>query len=602
VIPAVFIVVAIVLSFQTLPRAAGHAAAASTSSTPTPGPGTPTPGTVTATPRTSGTATATATVSPIRLPTASLTPRPTATATSGPVQEPTPPAHYVVMIVIDGGRPSYLSLAPLPHIQALIKHGVMYDRAWVGEQESSTPDVHVTFGTGTLPRENGFLGFGWAATDTRKWVDFRTLLADGQIDPVLKSLPTPSVAARLHQFMPGAVSVAASGHKDYATVGLGGGAADYELYGKFVNKMFVPDFMHAPPPLTTAEQKSLTLKTPLPLGAEDSWAFSYASIVAHHVKPRLLMINLPETDTWGHWKGPADTPVFAYLMRNIDRGIGQIESTYRSLGILGQTDFIITADHAMIESRPARNWNLVQVAARQVGAQVARADGTGGAIWLQNPAQARAVAERLVAMKPDHVEAIFYRSNPGLTYSFVQASPMSWLVKPAVSAALKYLIETTAGIHGPDVWVLYRENYTVLWTNVTGTWKGTHGGTSWKTQNVPLIMSGPDIRQGVHSQFPARAIDIAPTLERLLGLPAIHRDGVILADAFSDPMPGEEHAQKAIAGQLDAYVSALAAQSQADGTGVPHPWTQLPGLVKPCDPKGKGPTACTTTAANATNG
>jgi hypothetical protein len=110
-----------------------------------------------------------------------------------------------------------------------------------------------------------------------------------------------------------------------------------------------------------------------------------------------------------------------------------------------------------------------------VGAQVVRADGEGGAVWLQNPAQARAVADAIVAAHPLHVEAIFYRSGLGLNYHYQQASPTSWLVGPQVATALNHLVDTTAGRNGPDVWVIYHENYTVVPRNVQGQWKGTHG-------------------------------------------------------------------------------------------------------------------------------
>jgi hypothetical protein len=257
-----------------------------------------------------------------------------------------------------------------------------------------------------------------------------------------------------------------------------------------------------------------------------------------------------------------------------------------------------------MESRPARNWNVVKQAATDVGAKLARADGAGGAIWLQDPSQAKAVADRLVALHLSHVMAVFYRSRPGNDYSFVQASPMSWLVSPQEGAALKSLVDTTAGQNGADLWVLYRENYTVLATNVTGTWKGTHGGATWKVQHVPLIMSGPGIRRGVHSRFPARAIDIAPTIERLLGLPPIHRDGVILADAFVSPASYEVKPQKAIAPPLEANVHAMQAQSRWDNR-IDRSWPKLPQPVLHCthapDPATHGG-VCASGSRPATNG
>lgn len=501
----------------------------------------------------------------------------TVTPVPGPVAEPTnrTPAsanHFVVLIVVDADRPSYYRLTRVPHIQALMRHGVVYDRAWVGEMNSSTPDVHVTLGTGTLPRENGFLGFGWAAPQTRRQVDFRTLLADGEIDPVLRALPEPAVAARLHAFHPTERSIAASGHKDYAAVGLGGGAATYELYGRYTGNHFIPTSLpgHVPPPISRAQRAALTIRAPLPVGEEDHWAMQYAVDVALRVRPHLLMINVPEIDSWGHWYGPQNRAIFARLMKNVDRDVGMIEAAYRRLGILKQTDFILTADHAMMESHAAHNWHDAWLAAQSAHTAVARADGDGGGIWLKNPTRAKQAAEHLVAMRPLHVEAIFYRSKPGLSFDYVQASPMNWLVSPRVGIALQHLVDTTAGRNGPDVWMLYRENYTTVPRNVSGKWKGTHGGATWKVQHIPLVISGPGIRQGVHSQFPARSIDIAPTMEWILGLPPIHRDGVLLADALTAPARTEVDAQQAIAPALDQDVVALQEQSREDDSNVAH--------------------------------
>jgi hypothetical protein len=160
-------------------------------------------------------------------------------------------------------------------------------------------------------------------------------------------------------------------------------------------------------------------------------------------------------------------------------------------------------------------------------------------------------------------------------------SPVGWLANQHVADALQYLVGTTAGRDGPDVWTLYRENFTIVPRNVAGTWKGTHGGATWKVQHVPLILSGPGIRQGVHSQFPARAIDIAPTLERLLGLPAIPRDGVILADALTQPTHAELKPQEEIAASLTLDVQALQLQSKLDSQYHTH-WPTIPPPATGC--------------------
>lgn len=508
-----------------------------------------------------------------------------------PIPEPQGGGNYVVMLVIDGARPSYLSLASLPRIEALIESGTVYDQAWVGEMETTTPAVHATLGTGALPRQSGFLGFGWVQPKTREKVDFRTLLAEGKIDPVLRTLIAPTVADRLQRLRPGTVAVAASGHKNYAVAGLGGGAAKYELYGKFAGKEFVPAFMRAAPPLTREDRRTLTIRSPIPIGGEDTWAFQYLVRIIRKVRPRLLMVNLPEVDTWGHWYGPAEDALFGKLLANIDRGIGVIQAAYQQLGILNRTTFIITGDHAMMESVPVPGWTeTVKAAADAVGAVVARNDGTTGAIWLQNPSHARAVALRLVAAQPAHVNAVFYRSAVGRNYSYIQASPGAWLSSAGVGVALQNLVDTTAGKHGPDVWAIFQENFTASPRNVSGSWKGTHGGASWQAQHIPLVLSGAGIRAGATSSFPARSIDIAPTLEALLGLPPIRRPGVALADAFITPTTLQVNAQAAMTGPLTADVTALREQSLADNMRLlasPQPPIAPPPIAPP--PQGTTP-------------
>lgn len=488
------------------------------------------------------------------------------TAAGKPLREQPGSGNYVVFIVVDACRPSYLSLTALPHLNALMKRGVVYDQAWVGAMEGITPAVHATLGTGTLPRENGFVGFGWVQPTTRKEVDFRTLLAEGKIDPVLRALPIPSIAARLRRYGADGVTIAASGHKDYAVVGMGGGAAEYELYGKFHEGKFLPASMHTAPALTSAERRLLTIKSPVPIGGEDAWAFQYLLSVVRKVRPRLLMLNLPEVDTWGHWYGPGDGALFRKLMLNIDRGIGAIRATYQQLGILDRTNFIITADHAMMESVPVHQWtDTVRAAAAAEQSAVSRVDGTTGAIWLRDPATAEAVAHRLVAMRPPHVNAIFHRSSVEPAYSYIQTSPAEWLAGPGTQAALQHLVDTTAGKHGPDLWAIFKENFTAAPRNVEGKWKGTHGGATWQAQHIPLILSGPGVRHGIHSRFPARSVDVAPTIERLLGLPPVARPGVVLADGLIDPLPGETGVQALIEPGLQADVRGLQEQSAADG-------------------------------------
>jgi arylsulfatase A-like enzyme len=91
---------------------------------------------------------------------------------------------------------------------------------------------------------------------------------------------------------------------------------------------------------------------------------------------------------------------------------------------------------------------------------------------------------------------------------------------------------------------------------------------------VPLIIAGPGVRAGHVSHFPARLVDLAPTVLRLLGVPYPQLDGVALADAFTDPLPKEKAAQAAVARYLIPVAETLRRQSHLEvrsAVGPPKP-------------------------------
>src|SRR4051794_36208795 len=92
-------------------------------------------------------------------------------AVRGATAQATQPSH-LVMIVLDGAEPSYLHLAGLPHLEALRRSGIEYDRAWAGILESETPAGHATLATGSTPAHDGLLGFNWVSDDDTEYHTF----------------------------------------------------------------------------------------------------------------------------------------------------------------------------------------------------------------------------------------------------------------------------------------------------------------------------------------------------------------------------------------------------------------------------------------------
>jgi arylsulfatase A-like enzyme len=132
-------------------------------------------------------------------------------------------------------------------------------------------------------------------------------------------------------------------------------------------------------------------------------------------------------------------------------------------------------------------------------------------------------------------------------------------IDPALDAAYLYLLNTFAGPIAPDVVAPFREN--TIGSHVNHA-HGDHGGLNWGAQHIPLILSGPGVPPNRVSSFPARLMDVAPTVLRLLGLaPAPNMDGIVLADALVAPTAGDVDNQTTLAGALTAYQTAIIVQS-----------------------------------------
>jgi arylsulfatase A-like enzyme len=106
---------------------------------------------------------------------------------------------------------------------------------------------------------------------------------------------------------------------------------------------------------------------------------------------------------------------------------------------------------------------------------------------------------------------------------------------------------------------------------------------------VPLVIKGPGVKRGVLSDFPARLMDVAPTVLTLLGIQPTNMDGVVLADALIAPTRAQENAQDALTPALTAYQRAIIARSQAD-VAAQHPPTHVGPRPLPHNPNSIAPT------------
>jgi len=389
-------------------------------------------------------------------------------------QEPRP--ERAVIIVIDGCRADTLEAADTPNLDALAARGVSYGRAVIGHLMSNTPPGHATLVTGLFPRSHGVVGHKWQDAGTGERVNITGWKAalDGVPLEVYAEAGVLALPDLFRQRYPDGYIASVSCGKFYAAMLMGGLSAD--------------------------EIESFPLEAPPGVGASgdardwtilDTSAMSAAIEIAETHGPRLLMINLPDTDRMGHDTGGMPTSeIMSAVLANVDEQIGHLLTAYADLGLLEETVFVVTADHGMAASRGPDRGQLVRGVLAEVGAS-GMADHEH--IWLDDPAQAEEAAEAFVEAALPGLTSVYwaeggqedtvYRRAPGL--------PVSQELDEAYLA----LLSTYAGPRGQRVVLVFAEEKPPA-VDEGADWSGTHTRISWSTQHVPLVLAGPGIVSG----------------------------------------------------------------------------------------------------------
>ncbi|MEW5718878.1 MAG: alkaline phosphatase family protein [Chloroflexota bacterium] len=474
------------------------------------------------------------------------------------------PPTYLVLISIDACRPEYLDLAPLPNLQKLMDNGISYSDAWVGALVSNTPPGHTEMSTGTFPKTNGILSFTWKNSETGATTDPTSLEAinNGDMARIVEKNGVPTIAGLVKAQTPDAIVAAVTAHKYYAAQGMGMGPTDFIVYAHKVPRQNpkakqptpTPERAYEPaegsvvpmaikghePSADVMNDRRLNI-TYAKRGDENTFAINAALVLFEKYRPRALLINLPETDGLGHQTGGLTAPdKFRELMIATDAQIGRLMDAYRAAGIFDQTLWVVTADHGMIPNSHAIDTAQTKAAARAAGVQ----GGGGLNTYLAKPAQAPTLAEAIAKKNVDGILGAYAKVKVSDHYEYQPAPTTQAALPPALNDAYLYLLGTYVGATSHDVVLMTKENWTV--SQEPPNTHGNHGEIVWGNQHIPLIISGPGIKRGVTSNAPARIVDIAPTIARVMGLAMKGFDGVPLADALMQPSADDIAAQNMV--------------------------------------------------------
>jgi hypothetical protein len=500
-----------------------------------------------------------------------LGPRPGQTETvSG---SPSAKADYLVLISIDACRPDYFLWADLPHIKSLMKEGASYDRAWVGQLRNNTPPGHTTMATGSFPKNDGILCFGWrdpsnkTGSSPTSWKN----VTSGYMNGLIARSGATSIGTLYKKVHPEARVAAISSDKFYAAAGLGAESADFILFSRSGD---VTDFRHRADNILVPEgvQGHLApaeiMKDP---GLRhnksgnwdsDSWAMDLALKLFEKEKPRIMMINLPDTDEAGHATGGITKPqVMGRIISLADHQIGRLIEAYKKAGVYDRTVFVITSDHGMTPSL-----HYIQQAAID---RILRESGTSGnaqpEFYLANPAKAAEVAENIAKAKIAGIHGVYYRAKTSDgSYVYLPTPTTAGTISGDLDKCFRYLTETYASEKSPDVFMVIAENWRQDYLSYGFRMPGSHDTVTWLSQHIPLIISGPGVKKGALLDSPARLVDIAPTVLTLMGVAPEHMDGIILADSLANPTTEQSTAQAQINVKLTPLVKALKVLSDAD--------------------------------------
>jgi arylsulfatase A-like enzyme len=418
-----------------------------------------------------------------------------------------PEKHTQLVIVVDGLRPDQVTPQVMPRLFRLGQRGIVF-----GAHHSVFPTVTrvnaSSFVTGTYPETHGLLGntIYVPSVDPARGLDTgerenleRVARAEGRL------LTAPTLGELLQR----------SGMK---LLGISSGSTGSSfLLNHTVSGGAVIHTEYTLPAALAAEVASALGPVPAhatPNDGQNQRAVdAYLKVGLDRIRPDVTLMWLNDPDGTAHENG-VGAPLTLTSLRLVDHAIGRIEDTLKDKGLLDRTNILVTSDHGF--SKHTGGFTLesfVEPFAKPMPDGSKDIVVAEGAIYLRGPKDPARIAAIVAALqRRPEVGAIFTR--PARTGSFEGGVPGTLSFDLA-----RWNHPRSGDILASANWSAAQGADGFAGTTTQGGVAG-HGSSSPFDIHNTLIAAGPDFREHATSDAPTSNVDLAPTLLRLLGLPA----------------------------------------------------------------------------------
>jgi hypothetical protein len=436
----------------------------------------------------------------------------------------------VIILVVDGLRPDYVTAELMPRLNAMAEtgfRGLAHHAVFPTVTRVNGPSIF----TGRYPSGHGLMGNSLYLEE----VDSARVL-DASVRADLEEIDRATSGSLLTARSLGEI-LDAQGLTFFAASS-GSTGSGFLMNHTGAGAGLVHNQYALPPPLEATVEEVLGPPPAIPAGASSGPLVARAidavlKIGIDRADADVLAAWLTEPDGTAHATG-IGSPETVAVLGEVDNEIGRLLDGLSERGLLERTDILVTADHGFTTEIGATPLHTLLVdAGLKESAQSLDVVVAGSAITVRSGGAERVGAIVRLLQETDWIGPVFTRGED--PESGLGASPGT-----VAFSAIGWDHPRSADILTSPDWTDAENDFgyrgAVLGPGVAG-----HGSSSPYDVHATLVAAGPGIKRGVESSVPTGNIDLMPTALALIGATVPDGlDGRVISEALaSGPMPSE---------------------------------------------------------------